>query len=101
MSIYPEVKSKSESFVPKTERLAPLKMIDCKFPWPMTELLSIDVKNFMFGLLVSSITGEQEPSEFMFSKVNEGKPIKPHKVQEFLFPLRLQVLQDEWQYLVI
>ena len=60
-SISPVLKSKSESFVPTTERLAPLKIIDCKFPWPIIEFLSIDVKNLMFGLLVSSMTGEQDP----------------------------------------
>lgn len=61
----------------------------------MMLLLSIDVNNFIFGLFTSSITGEQVPSELMFSKFNEDKAIKLQKVQEFLFALKLQVLQDE------
>ena len=59
------------------------------------EFLSIDVKNLMFGLLASSMIGEQDPYKMIFSKFSEGKIAKPHEVHEFLFPFMLQAPQDE------
>ena len=49
----------------------------------------------MFGLLASSMIGEQDPYKMIFSKFSEGKIAKPHEVHEFLFPFMLQAPQDE------